>query len=236
MAELHVHLDPVAELRRTRRTAEPEPTAFALASEVGGASGIGAHLRQEGRHVEEADLKVWKAVLRVPLTVVLNTHDEMLKIALALAPARVVLVSERHEERAIGSGLDLLLHAATVQRAARLLREAGVKTLVFMEPDLEQLKGASKAGVDGVLLNALRLSEALGTPREAGEWQRLQDATKVCQKYGLRTGAFRGIGYPLARRLGPLGLDEVHCGHAIASRALHLGYTTAVRDMVALVA
>ena len=234
MVELHVNLDAVTELRRIRKTGEPEPATAALVAEMAGAAGISVHLRQQGRHTEERDVRIWKEVLRIPVTLVINAHDEMLKVALALAPRRVILISERHEENAPGTGIDLLLHMTHVQRAQRLLREAHIGTLLFMEPDLDQIKAASKASVDGVVLNSLRLAESLGTAREQTERERLGEAARVCHKYGLRTGAFRGISYRLAPILRSLEIDEAHAGHALASRAIFTGYERAVAEMASL--
>lgn len=235
MAELHVNLDPISELRRTRKTGEPEPTTAALLCEMAGASGVTAHIKQAERHTEERDVKIWKSTLRVPITLILNTHEEMLKLALAVAPRRVLLVSERREESAPSSGLDLLLHGTTVQRAVRLLHEAQIRTLVFMDPEIEPIKAATKAGVDGVVFNALRYAESFGTAREEEEREHLREAVKVCHKYGLATGVFRGVSYRLAPRLKALEVQEVHVGHAIASRAIYTGLQAAVSEMAALV-
>lgn len=234
MAELHVNLDPIAMLRQARKTGEPETVAAALLCELAGAAGVTAHLKQDARHTEERDVRLWKETLRIPVTLVLNVHDEMLKLALHLQPSRVVLVSERRDEAAPTSGLDLLLHQANVARAVRLLHDSQIRTFAFLDPDLEQVKGASKAGVDGVVFNSLRYAEALGTPREAGEHDRMQQAVKVSQKYNLPTAAYRGVGYRLAPKLKALELLEVHCGHAIAARALATGFERAVAEMAAL--
>ncbi|MFN7972198.1 MAG: pyridoxine 5'-phosphate synthase [Acidobacteriota bacterium] len=235
MAELHVNLDPVAELRRSRSTGEPEPTAAAILAEMAGAAGVTAHIRQEQRHTEERDVRIWKSTLRIPITLILNAHEEMVKIALGIAPTRVLLVSERRDEAAPSIGLDLLLHGTMVQRAARLLREAQIKTMVFMDPELEPVKAAAKIGVDGVVFNTLRYAEAHGTAREEEERERLREAIKVATKYGLATGAFRGISYRLAPKIKTLEVQEIHAGHAIASRALYSGLTAAVAEMAALV-
>src|SRR5918912_1967001 len=132
---LYINIDHVATLRQARRTDEPDPVAAALLCEDAGADGITAHLREDRRHIQDADVEALVRRVRTVFNMEMGCTDEMVAIAERLRPYQVTLVPERREEVTTEGGLDVRRDLGRVRAALERLAAAGVRTSLFIDPD-----------------------------------------------------------------------------------------------------
>jgi pyridoxine 5-phosphate synthase len=241
---LVVNVDHVATVRQARQAKHPDPVAAAQLALLGGAQGIVAHLREDRRHIQDRDVRLLRQVVHEYFCLEMAPNQEMLKIALEVRPDSVTLVPERREERTTEGGLDVLMALGEIGEIVRALHESQIRTCLFVEPDLEQVKAAHRLGARAVELHAGRYAEggppARGAepraPLASDELRRLEDAAKLAAKLRLDVGVGHGLDY---RNVGPLAaleaIREFSIGHSIVSRAVLVGMERAVREMRDLV-
>ena len=240
-ALLGVNIDHVATVRQARyaRNAasinvEPDPVEAALAAERGGAVGITAHLRQDRRHIVDADILRLKGKISTKLNLEVGNTPEIVAIALKILPADVCLVPESREEVTTEGGLDCVLHRATLEPTVKALSDAGIRVSLFIDPEPAQVAAALELGAPVVELHTGAYAEAAGDEREP-ELQRLIHAARLATGVGIQVNAGHGLNY---ENIGPIltlpKLLELNIGHAIVSRALFVGMEQATREMVAL--
>jgi pyridoxine 5-phosphate synthase len=242
---LVVNVDHAATLRQARQGNHPDPVAVANLALLAGADGIVVHLREDRRHIQDRDARLLRQVVHEYFCLEMAPGQEMLKIALEIRPDSVTLVPERREERTTERGLDVLSALGQVGEIVRALQESQIRTCLFVEPDLEQIKAAHRLGARAVELHAGRYAEGatIGPSARwsdggalAEELRRLEDAAKLAAKLRLEVGVGHGLDY---RNVGPLAaletVDEFSIGHSIIARALLVGMERAVAEMRALV-
>jgi len=230
MKRLTVHLDGVAALREGAGRNTPDPVAAAVLAELGGADAIGVQLRVDRRHMQERDVRLLRETARVPLTLDLAASSEMLKLALELRPDTVTFVAEREGEFGPPEGVDLMTELVVFGELMRALGEARIRGAVAVEPDLDQVKAAHRAGASGVRILTHRFAE--GGPDRAEERTRIGDAVRLAAKLGLRVGvggALDGVVWQGLRELDQI--EDVHVGHAIVSHAVLVGLERAVAEL-----
>ena len=225
---LCINVDHVATLRQARGGVEPDPVAAAAVCESAGADGITAHLREDRRHMQDADIEA----LATKVTSFFNFEaacvSEMVDIALRLRPGQVTLVPERRQEITTEGGLDVIGDPARVGNAVRQLRDAGLRVSLFIDPDLETIRASHGAGADAVELHTGPYShDSSGNALAA-----LVSASSLGAELGLAIHA--GHGLTLAN-VGPVAaipeIEELNIGHSIVSRSVFVGLPQAVRDM-----
>lgn len=232
MPDLIVGLDSVAQARDARRAQEPDPAAAAVLAELGGADGVSIALRAERRQSQERDAKVLRATVRSRLLLRIAASPDSVKLASPIRPDAAVLVPERVDPLGHEAPFDLNLSSAAVQEAAQGLAAAGIDALVLVEPDVEQVKLAHRAGVRGVSLVGARLGAARQPETEQREWEALERAVKLAAKLGLLAHVAHGLTLRAAARAARLpGLAALEVGHAVFARGLLVGYERAVRDL-----
>lgn len=251
MPSLGLNIDHVATLRQVRRVDYPDPVEAALLAERAGAKAITVHLREDRRHIQDADLLRLRAAIRAHLNQELAPVDEMVELAERVCPNEVCIVPERREELTTEGGLDVASLRARLAPIVKRLKRAGIGVSLFVEPEPVQLEAAAALEADFVELHTgtyANLADADviasagrgGTPRlgaaARGELARLRRAARTARKLGLGVNAGHGLNY---RNVGPVaaiaGLAWLHIGHAIIARAVMVGVTRAVREMVALI-
>jgi len=236
MVRLHVNVDHVATVRQARRAAAPDPVAWALAAEAAGAHGITCHLRQDRRHVQDADV----AKLRASVTTLLNLETslapEMLSLAERSGADAFCLVPENRQEVTTEGGLDVARERARLADAIPRLAEAGGAISLFVDPDDAQLDAAAELGAAFVELHTGAYANASGAEREA-ERTRLVRGAERAHALGLRVNAGHGLDYD---NVGPVAalphVEELNIGHAMVGRALFVGVEACVREMLAAIA
>ena len=230
--KLGVNIDHVATLRQARGTVYPAPLEAAGRCEKGGADGITIHLREDRRHIQDADLRALRRALKVPLNLEMANSPEIVEIAVAERPAEVCLVPERRQELTTEGGLDAAGQRAALGPAVARLKAAGIVVSLFIEPALRQLDAAVALGAPVVELHTGRYCDLAGAERTA-ELRRLAAAAEHGHRLGLRINAGHGLNYDnLPAFLAAVPhLDTLNIGHSIVARAVMVGMERAVREM-----
>ncbi|NLY27056.1 MAG: pyridoxine 5'-phosphate synthase [Alcaligenaceae bacterium] len=235
MIELGVNIDHVATLRQQRHTSYPDPVQAALRAEDAGADLITLHLREDRRHIQDADLFALRPLIRTRMNLECAITSEMLDIACTVRPHDVCLVPERREELTTEGGLDVLGHFTQVQAAVAQLNAAGIRVSLFIDPDPVQVEAAVRAGARVVELHTGAYAHATEPDAIAHELSRLRVAIAAGVGHGLRVNAGHGLHYTNVQPVVALpGLSELNIGHAIVAQAVFDGWEKAVRDMKAL--
>jgi pyridoxine 5-phosphate synthase len=229
-ARLYVNIDHVATVREARRTDEPDPVLAARAALAGGADGITFHLREDRRHIQDADVIEIASTLDCALNFELALSDDILALACRLRPFQATLVPERREEVTTEGGLRVSSRDARLRAAIRRLDEAGCRVSLFIDPTLDSIDAAKDLGVPAVELH---------TGEYARRWREgpdaladLRAAAGHAASLGLAVHAGHGLTY---LNVGPVAavpeIQELNIGHSIVSRALFDGMEAAVRRM-----
>lgn len=233
---LGVNIDHVATLRQVRGTSYPRPSDAVVMAERAGADSITVHLREDRRHIQDADLFAINKVMRTHMNLELAVNDEMLEIALQVRPRDVCLVPEKREELTTEGGLDVKDQMQKVKHACERLSAGGIRASLFIDPDFEQLDAAVSAGAPVVELHTGAYADASGDA-EATELQRIAAAAKYARGLGLVVNAGHGLHY---RNVAPIAaiaeIAELNIGHSIISRAVFDGLADAVMEMKRLMA
>lgn len=235
MIELGVNIDHVATLRQQRHTTYPDPVQAALRAEEAGADLITLHLREDRRHIQDADLYALRPLIRTRMNLECAVTSEMLDIACDVRPHDVCLVPERREELTTEGGLDIVSHFGKVRSAVHQLTEAGIRVSLFIDPEPAQVEAAVLLNVPVIELHTGAYAEADTPEKTARELERLQVAIEMAVRHGLRVNAGHGLNYDNVQPIVALqGLSELNIGHAIVAQAVFDGWEKAVRDMKAL--
>lgn len=234
MIELGVNIDHVATLRQQRHTAYPDPVAAALRAEDAGADLITLHLREDRRHIQDADVYAIRPLLRTRMNLECAVTAEMLEIACAVKPSDVCLVPEKRTELTTEGGLEVAGAMGPVADAVGLLAEAGIRVSLFIDPDPAQIAAAAKTGATVIELHTGAYAEAQGDAAQA-ELQRIRLAVAEGLRHGLRVNAGHGLHLGNVTPVAAIdGISELNIGHAIVAQAVFDGWEKAVRDMKAL--
>lgn len=231
---LGVNIDHVATIRMARGTQYPSVLAAAEAAERAGADAITVHLREDRRHIQDAEVEALCRQVRTRVNLEMAVTDEMLAIAEANRPADVCLVPEKRQELTTEGGLDVRSHFESVQHACRRLAAAGIRVSLFIDPDQGQLQAALDCGAPVVELHTGAYAEAGGRQQQL-ELQRVVKAAAFGERIGLHVNAGHGLHYENVQPIVAIEpLVELNIGHAIVARALFVGLEQAVREMRAL--
>jgi pyridoxine 5-phosphate synthase len=231
---LAVNIDHVATLRQARLGHDPEPVAAALIAEMAGAQGITVHLRGDRRHIQDRDVDALSRTISTRLNIEMAVTDEMATIAARVRPFQVTLVPERPQELTTEGGLDVVTHAAGVERFIAAMRRDGVRVSLFIDPDETQVRKSKAVGADAIEINTGRYTEA-GHADEASELARIQAAAAAGSAAGLEVLAGHGLNYVNVIPIVAIPeIVELNIGHSIVSRAVLVGMDRAVGDMVRL--
>jgi pyridoxine 5-phosphate synthase len=238
---LGVNIDHVATIRNARGGAYPDPARAALMALEAGADGITAHLREDRRHISDADIDSLAGLLRErakPLNLEMAVTQEMLAIALQHRPHAVCLVPERREERTTEGGLDVAGGHNWIAPVVGRLREAGSRVSLFVAPDAAQIEASSRAGAQVVELHTGAFCDAVreGRARDAGlALDALRAAAAQAQGLGLEVHAGHGIDYETVEPVAMIPqVVELNIGHFLIGEAIFVGLTDAISRMRAL--
>lgn len=228
---LGVNIDHVATVRNARGSGYPDPVRAALLAAEAGADGITAHLREDRRHITDADIARLSAELTVPLNLEMAATEEMLGIALRHRPHTACIVPEKREERTTEGGLDA---AGQHDHLAPMVAELGaarIRVSLFIEPDARQIDAAIRLGAPVVELHTGRYAELDGADR-AEELRRIADAAALAAKNGIEVHAGHGLTFD---NVGPIAaipqVRELNIGHFLIGEALFVGLGESVRRM-----
>jgi pyridoxine 5-phosphate synthase len=226
---LCINVDHVATLRQARRALEPDPVAAARACEDAGADGVTAHLREDRRHIQDADVERLLRSLRTPFNLEMACTEEMLRIAERLRPHQVTLVPERREEVTTEGGLDVTRDPDGIREAIRSLKGTGIRTSLFVDAVPMIVERSAWLGADAIELHTGAYSLAANDPRTIGA---LRDGARQAASLGLAVHAGHGL---TVENVAPVAaireIEELNIGHSIVSRAVFDGLAASVRAM-----
>lgn len=235
---LGVNIDHVATVRNARGSAYPDPVRAAKLAESAGADGITAHLREDRRHIRDADIEALMSELTVPLNFEMAATDEMQKIALRHVPHAVCIVPEKREEKTTEGGLEVVRDENRIAHFIAPLRDAGCRVSLFVAADEAQVKSAARVGAQVVELHAGAYCDFVseGKLSEAAlELERLRNMSAYGHELGLEVHAGHGITFDTVEPLAAFPeLMELNIGHFLIGEAIFSGLDSAIRRMRAL--
>ncbi|MCP5278286.1 MAG: pyridoxine 5'-phosphate synthase [Thiobacillus sp.] len=228
---LGVNIDHVATLRQARGTRYPSPIQAALLAETAGADSITLHLREDRRHIQDADVHILRDLLATKMNLEMAVTDEMLEIARQVMPQDACLVPERRQELTTEGGLDVAGQFEKVSQACRILGDAGIRVSLFIDAAVHQLEAAKAAGAPVVEIHTGAYAEAEG--EAAGrEYLRIRAAVEKGLELGLAVNAGHGLSYHNVQAIAAIpGVEELNIGHAIVAQAIFSGWEASVREM-----
>ncbi len=228
---LGVNIDHVATLRQARGTVYPRPADAVPIVEAAGADSITVHLREDRRHIQDADLAEIAAVMQTHMNLEMAVTDEMIGIASELKPSDVCLVPERREELTTEGGLEVAGQLERISDACSRLTEAGIRVSLFIDPAREQLDAAVAAGAPVVELHTGAYADAAGA-EQVNELERIRDAANYGDGLGLVINAGHGLHYGNVKPIAAIPeIVELNIGHAIVAQAVFDGMGPVVSEM-----
>jgi pyridoxine 5-phosphate synthase len=233
--DLGVNIDHVATLRNARGTAYPDPIRAALLAEDAGADAITLHLREDRRHIVDADVRALRSQLKTRMNLECAVTQEMLDIACEVRPHDVCLVPEKREELTTEGGLDVAGRFEAVRAACRQLADAGSRVSLFIDADETQIRAARDAGAPVIELHTGRYADAHDAGAQQAEYERIVQGVRLGASLGLKVNAGHGLHYTNVQQIAAIeGIVELNIGHAIVAHAIFAGWENAVREMKAI--
>lgn len=239
MPQLSVNIDHVATIRQARRTIEPDPVQAAAEAEAGGADGITVHLREDRRHIQDHDVERLKEALATRLNLEMAATEEMVAIACRIRPGMAMLVPEGRMEITTEGGLDVAGQKQRLRDVVAQLRETSMRVSAFVDAEPHQIEAAAEVGFGICEVHTGPYAHAfqdhggdLNHPAVVAEVEKVAEAGRAIQAAGMAFNAGHGL---TALNVGAVaaleGLEELHIGHSIVSRAVFVGLREAVGEM-----
>lgn len=243
MIELGVNIDHVATVREARATWEPDPVWAAVEAHLGGAAGITIHLREDRRHIQDADVHRLKELVQIKLNLEMAATDEMVVIASEIRPQIVMLVPEGRDEITTEGGLDVDGARGRMTDVVQRLTGAGIPVSAFIDPDLRQVAAAAECGFAVCEVHTGPYAYAFHEhgrsaemPEVAARLAEVARAGEAIIEAGMRFNAGHALNYANVQPVAALpGVRELHIGHSIVSRSIFIGMRQAVREMRSLI-
>ncbi len=236
LIKLCVNIDHIATLRQARGGAEPDVIRGAEICEQAGAHGITVHLREDRRHIQDADVFRLKETVKGVFNLEMALSDDIISVARKVRPDQITLVPEKRQELTTEGGLDVKSRFDRIKDVCTEFRESGTVVSLFVEPDIRIVELSLEAGADYVELHTGTYSNAMSRDEVVHETGRLMRAAEYASDIGIGLNAGHGLNYD---NLGPLlkakGLNDLNIGHSIISRAVFTGLREAVESMLAII-
>lgn len=231
MIELGVNIDHVATIRQARRGIEPDPLQAALLAEEYGADAITVHVREDRRHMQDEDVRLIRPRLSTRMNFECAVVEEMICLVEEIKPQDVCFVPERREEVTTEGGLNVLAGFEGVAQAVRRLKDQGMRVSLFIDPELNQIEAALRAGADAVELHTGRYAHAVAE-QVVMEVERIQVAANFGFSEGLRVNAGHGLNYQNVSAIAAIDtIAELNIGHSIVANSVFMGWENAIKTM-----
>jgi len=231
---LNVNIDHVATLRQARIGNSPDPVFAAYLCELAGANGIVAHLREDRRHIQDRDIELLKNTVKTKFNLEMAPTDEMVNIAISIKPDMVTIVPEERQELTTEGGYDLTKNLNSISQIIEKLRANNIVTSLFIDPDINQIDLANKAGTDMVELHTGSYANLKKDIRNQNrELQKIIESVRYARDLELRVSAGHGLDYENTHNILKIdGIEELNIGYSIICRAMITGIEKAVIDMI----
>jgi pyridoxine 5-phosphate synthase len=232
--DLGVNIDHIATVRNARGTSYPDPIRGALLAEQAGADLITLHLREDRRHIKDADVIALRPQLMTRMNLEAAVTSEMIDFACGVKPQDVCLVPERREEVTTEGGLDVVRYYKQVEAAVKQLAGEGIRVSLFIDADETQIAAAADVGAPVIELHTGRYAESEGDEM-AAELARIQNGVRFAVGRGLKVNAGHGLHYTNVQPIAAIAdIGELNIGHAIVAHSIFAGWENAVREMKAI--
>jgi pyridoxine 5-phosphate synthase len=236
MARLAVNVDHIANIREARKIDVPDPVTAAALVELTGAHGIVVHLREDRRHIQDRDVRLLRETIKTKLNLEMAATPEMVRIAKDVKPDVATLVPEKREELTTEGGLDVKGNIEHLEAAVGDLQAAGIRVSTFVDPDVAQIKASIDVGADIVELHTGTYAETGDDETRLIEAEKIAKAAIFASKGGLSVSAGHGLNYRNVELITEIEeIEEFSIGHSIVARAVVVGITQAVMEMLTLV-
>ncbi|MBF0430937.1 MAG: pyridoxine 5'-phosphate synthase [Fibrobacteria bacterium] len=239
MPKLSVNVDHIATIREARKCREPDPVAAAVLAELAGANGITVHLREDRRHIQERDVKILRQTISTKLNLEMAPTPEMVQFAIDSLPDMVTLVPESREELTTEGGLNVAAKVNELEKVTSSLKIHHIYVSCFIDPEIEQIKAAKKAGASCVEFHTGSYCNAFDYGEDDMAWQmeldKIEKMAQMAVKSGLEVNAGHGLNYQNVHYIAAIPeIQELSIGHSIISRASLLGMNQSVKDMLGI--
>lgn len=232
MPLLGVNIDHVASIRQLRRGTFPDPVQAAAVCERAGADSIVAHLREDRRHINDADVARLKKSVRGKFNLEMSVSRDIVSVARRVRPHQATLVPERRRELTTEGGLDVIGHRRRVAQALAGLESAGIAVSIFIDPDLRQIDCAARMGCRHIELHTGAFANARSATKRRAALKQLALAARYAAQAGFSVYAGHGLDYENIKPVRAIGeIEEYNIGYAIICRAVFAGLEQAVRQM-----
>lgn len=236
MSALIVGLEMVGVMRESGHRREPEPAQAAMFAELGGARGISVMLRRDRKYLRDRDLYILKNIIKTKLNIAMPPTEDIIERIIEVKPHSVTIVADSANSDSLVTAVDFHSGDIDLSGISSRIKGVGVNVNYLVEPEIEAVKGAQRAGADGVILNCSAYAEAQSTREAKEELDRIDRAAQAASKQELMAGAGRGLHYSNIQPLVELGnIGEFIVGRAICTRALFYGFDRAVHEMIQII-
>lgn len=231
MIKLGVNIDHAATLRQARRGYYPSPIEAARVCEKAGADSIVCHLREDRRHIQDADVFKLRKTVKTRLNLEMSLNPEIIQITGRVRPDVATIVPERRQEITTEGGLDVVKNFLKTKKAVQFLQKKGISVSLFVAPVKKQIDAVQKCGATIIELHTGTYAEAEKKLQQQ-ELKRIIAMTAYARKIGLRVSAGHGLNYTNTQAIARIeGIEELNIGHSIISEALFIGLAAAVKKM-----
>jgi len=228
---LGVNIDHVATIRNARGGIHPDPVLAAKLAKKAGADGITAHLREDRRHISDADIFRLKKEIKLPLNLEMAATEEMLKIALKAAPNAVCIVPEKRAELTTEGGLNVIQFGKILEPIIAKLKKKKIRISLFVDSDLKQISAAKKIGANIVELHTGSYCCAVGVSQKQ-EFEKIKKAAKYAEEIGLECHAGHGLNFETAKKIAKIPqIIELNIGHFLIGEAIFQGLDGVIKKM-----
>lgn len=234
--QLAINIDHIATIRNARGGTEPDPVEAAHICEAAGAVGIVCHLREDRRHIRDNDVRRLRATIATKLDLEMAATDEIIKIALEVKPDLVTLVPEKRQELTTEGGLDVSSLKKRLTDAVKSFHGKNILVSLFVDPVHSQIETSKEIGADMVELHTGEYANAQSEREVKEQLARIQTMAKLGKSIGLTVNGGHGLDYKNVLAIAAIReIHEVSIGHAVITRAVHVGLKNAVMEMLKLV-
>lgn len=229
---LGVNIDHVATVRNARGVSYPDPVTACALAELGGADSITTHLREDRRHITDRDVRIIRETVQTKLNLEMAISDDIMAIAVALAPQAACLVPERREEVTTEGGLEVAKDTLKVGHAVERLSKVGTEVSLFIDPVKEQIDAAKSVGAPYIEFHTGAYANATTKAERNERLAQIAQMAAYASSLGLHVNSGHGLTY---ENVGPIAaieqMEELNIGHSIIARAIFVGLPQAVREM-----
>jgi pyridoxine 5-phosphate synthase len=236
MAKLGVNIDHVATIREARGIEYPDPVEAAAICESAGCDSIVCHLREDRRHIKDADVRRLRKTVGTRLNLEMSVAKDIVGIACKVKPDQVTLVPEKRKELTTEGGLDVVRYKKTISGVVKTLKKSGIETSLFIDPSVRQIDASRETGALIIEIHTGEYANAKNASAFSGELEKIKRASRYARSLGLEVNAGHGLNYENTRPVAEIaGINELNIGHSIVARAVMVGLTQAVEEMLELV-